>query len=128
MVTFKADGHEYALKFTMRVLCELGDAIGEEIDLETLSDKLFVWLKNPRKLMKMAVLMAQAGEATEGRKFAHDYDWLVDNIPPSQFAELVQSIALAVQDGMTMESGKPGEDEEVDVVLEEIKKNKNQAE
>lgn len=128
MVTFKVDGHEYALKFTMRVLCELGDAIGEEIDLETLSDKLFVWLKNPQKLMKMAVLMARAGEAAEGRKFAHDYDWLVDNIPPSQFAELVQSIALAVRDGMTMETGKPGEDEEVDVVLEEIKKNKEPTE
>ena len=81
MVTFNVGGHEYALKFTMRVLCELGDAIGEEIDLETLSDKLFVWLKNPRKLMKMAVLMARAGEAAEGRKFAHDYDWLVDNSP-----------------------------------------------
>lgn len=128
MVTFKFDGREYALKFTMRVLCEMGDAIGEEIDLETLSDKLFVWLKNPRKLMKMAVLMAKAGEAAEGRKFDHDYDWLLDNIPPSQFAELVQGIAEAVRDGMTMETGQPGESEEVDVVLEEIKKNKTPTE
>ena len=122
MSVIKIGGQEIALKFTMRALCRMEDVVGEQIDLETISDKLRSWLKNPRTLMKIAALLADEGETAQGRTFGKDSEWFVDNTSPSDLGDLVRSVSVAIAEGMGMETGQPDEDEEVDLVLEEIKK------
>ena len=67
MSKINVGGRELALLFTMRALCSLDEVLGEPIDVETIPEKLNMWLKNPRTLMKIAALLAEEGEAAEGR-------------------------------------------------------------
>ena len=95
---------------------------GEKIDLQNVKETVVEGLRDRKKLIMMLDIMAREGEAIEGRKFDGGEAWLSRNVRPGMLPKAQIAILEAVTEGMSMESGEGEENEEVDLVLEELKK------
>lgn len=118
MTKIKVGGRELALDFTIAAMDRMEQALGEAIDLSNLQ-KAVVEKTGDRKAL-IAVIWAMAEPPVEA-------DWLSAHVRPGRLINLRRAALEAMTEGMLMETEEPDENEEVDVVLEEIKKNDNTA-
>ena len=110
---------EFSLAFTLDAMCRLQDTI-ENFDLGKLSD----YVKTPNGLLDMLTILAEQGEMLEGRVLDVDRKWFGNHIPPApnRIATIQMAILDAFTYGLTMETDDE-EEGEMDVVLQQLKKN-----
>ena len=125
MTTIKVGGRELALDFTIEAMDRMETVLGESVDLGNLQ-KSVVDKTGDRKVL-IGIIWAMA-KPSDGQGEPVSREWLARNIHPGCLVKLRLAALNAMTEGMTMETEERDEDEEVDVVLEEIKKNDRTAE
>lgn len=118
----RVGGRELALLFTVDAMDELEEILGVGIDLTNIHDTVIKRIQDRHDLVHVLYVLARQGEYAQGREPDFDETWLKRNIRPSRQIAIHVAVINAITAGLTMETGEGGEDEEVDVVLEEIKK------
>jgi hypothetical protein len=115
MVTIKIAGREIGLAFTldaMDALERLQDK-GEPLDMTMLAEAV----KDRHQLLDVCAVLANAGGSCDV-----DAAWLSARVRPGQLPKLTVAVLNAISEGMRMELDDGDEDEEVDVVLEDLRK------
>lgn len=121
MTTFKMGGRELALAFTIGAMDALEEKLGEPVELENIKETVVAQLKDRRKLVKiLAILSAEGAALTDGEPASEA--WIKQHLRPGMLPRAQMAVLEAVADGLRMELGEGDEGEEVDAVLEEIKK------
>lgn len=120
MTKIKVGGRELALDFTIEAMDRMEEVLGESVDLSNLQ-KSVVDKTGDRKVL-VGIIWAMAKPA-DGQGGVVTREWLARHIHPGRLVKLHVAALNAMTEGMTMETEEHDEDEEVDVVLEEIKKN-----
>ena len=123
MKQIKVGGRELALDFTMDAMDQMEVALGEKIDLSNLQTSVVDKTADRKALLAVLHCMTQPDERGERVTL----DWLKMHVRPGQLVMLRRAVLDAMTEGMSMETEEADEDEEVDVVLEEIKKNDSTA-
>lgn len=121
MTRFKMGGRELALAFTIGAMDRLEERLGEPIELESIKETIVAQLKDRHKLVTILAILSAEGAALDGGE-AVDEAWLKQHVRPGMLPRAQMAVLEAVADGLRMESGEGDEDEEVDAVLEELKK------
>ena len=114
MVTTKIAGVETPLKLTLDAMDAIEQATGKSIVEMSFSIKTTDQRAELLETLS-ALITAAGGIAT--------VDTLREEMSPGELLAAVYRVIDAVNEGMAMETDKPAEDEEVDLVLEELKKN-----
>ena len=116
----KLAGREFKLAFTFEASERIAERFGGDgpMDGETLQ----TILGNAVNMLEALAILAQCGAEIEGEACEVDAKWLKKHMGPGSTKAVVDAILAAVTEGMRMETETGDEDEEVDVVLEEIKK------
>lgn len=122
MITFKAGGRELALAFTLGAMDEIERRTGDKIDLQNVKDTVVESVKDRKKLVTVLAVLAAEGEASEGRLYDGGEAWLNRHMRPGLLPKAQIAVLEAVTEGMSMESAEGDENEEIDLVLEELKK------
>lgn len=122
MTTFKTGGRELALAFTISAMDAMEDMTGRPVDLENVKETIVDACKDRRTLVKMIEILAREGAAVQGNALDIDAAWIKKHMRPGDLPRAQIAVLEAVSDGMRMESAEGDENEEVDVVLEQIKK------
>lgn len=115
-------GRDYDAVFNLNALEKLGEMAGPledgtPLDAHTI---MKIW-STPYGLMKALLVLMAEGERLAGRELDIDEDWMKANLSPAEGIWLQRKIAAIMVEGMRMETSL-GDDEEVDEVLEAIKK------
>ena len=122
MVKLTVNNVEFPLAFTLDAMDAMEDATGQ-----TLSEQRFsIGTKADRaNVLKILHILAREGARLSGAPLADTYgaEWFRTYMKPGKLVEAVNAITDAIGEGMRMETEEPDEDAEVDLVLEEIKKN-----
>lgn len=115
----KIGKREFSLAFTLGAMEELESALPE-----FRLDKLEQYVKSASGIQDIILALARQGELLSGRVLDIDRAWLGAHLSPSpkKMAPIQVAVMEALADGLTMEA-EQDEDQEVDVVLDEIKKN-----
>lgn len=121
MTRFKMGGRELALAFTIGAMDRLEEKLGEQVELESIKETIVAQLKDRHKLVTILAILSAEGAALDGGE-AVDETWLKQHVRPGMLPRAQMAALEAVADGLRMESGEGDEDEEVDAVLEELKK------
>lgn len=116
----RISGRTFALAFTLDALAKLEDTI-DSFDFSEISS----YTRSPRWLPDIVFILAQQGELVEGRALDVDRAWFGCHMSPSPAAaaKIQAAVLNAFTAGLTMETETDEDDGEVDVALEEIKKN-----
>ena len=114
MITAKVGGVDTPLKFTLNAMDAIENATGKFVGELTFSVKT---AEQRQQLLEVLVALISAGGG-----FA-TVDTLREEMTPGELLTAIYRVTDAINEGMSMETETPDEDEEVDVVLEEIKKN-----
>lgn len=122
MVTIKAGGRELALVFNIDSMDELEERLGVPIDLTNLRETIVDKLTDRHTLLTVIYTLARQGEFMAGCEPDFDETWLKRHIKPGRQMPLHASVVQALAEGLMMETAEGDDDEDVDVVLEEIKK------
>lgn len=117
--TLKVGGKEFHLVFSLGTMERMEEMI-EDFDLS----KIDAILRKTKGLLDILFLLAEQGAIIEGRKLEEDRAWFGAHAPASQkwIISAHEAIVSTLVDGMSMETDDADPDEEVDVVLEELKK------
>ncbi len=117
-IKLKVGGRTFELAYTLDAMCELMDAI-PDFDMDKFAD----YARNPRQMLDLLMALARQGEKLAGRTLDVDKAWFGSHISPApiSIAKVQAAIFEALVAGMTMETDT-GEEGEVDVVLEQLKK------
>lgn len=118
----KIGGREFTLAFTLMAMIRMQERI-EGFDFNTINELI----GKPDGMLKMLYILAENGEALEGRKLDVSEEWFALHIPANmrKFVSIQLAIMETITDGMSMETEDEDErSREVDVVLEEIRKKK----
>ena len=118
----KVGGRELALLFTVEAMDELEEILGVGIDLTNIHDTVIRGLGDRHTLVHVLYVLARQGEFAQGREPDFDETWIKRNLKPSRQVAVHVAVINAITEGLTMETVTDSEDEEVDVVLQEIKK------
>ena len=119
---FKFQGKRYAAAYNMNALDRLAEMAGEAADGESLDVHTLMKICSTRYgMIKALAVLIQEGERIEGRESDIDEAWLRENLSPAEGMWLQHKLAAIFVEGMRMETSLDA-DEEVDEVLEEIKK------
>ena len=118
--TITVAGLEIPLRYTMRELADMEEAIG------TMDNFRDLILKGKRRLRNMATairIMGNSGLEHAGQPATLTDDWLLDHLDPGKLKAYQIAVLGAFTDGWQMET----EEERVhDVTLEEIERKKEQ--
>lgn len=118
--TITVAGLEIPLRYTMRELADMEEAIG------TMDNFRDLILKGKRRLRNMATairIMGNSGLEHAGQPSTLTDDWLLDHLDPGKLKAYQIAVLGAFTDGWRMET----EEERVhDVTLEEIERKKEQ--
>lgn len=120
----KIGGREFTLAFTLMAMIRMQERI-EGFDFNAINELI----GKPDGMLKMLYILAENGEALEGRKLDVDEQWFALHIPANmrKFVSIQLAIMETITDGMMMETEEEDEhSREVDAVLEEIRKKKEQ--
>lgn len=119
IIRVKFAKREFPLAFTMDALAAIEDMI-PDFNIANLGE----YSRNPRTLCDMLYCLAQQGSALEGKTLDVDRAWIGSHLSPApaQTAKIQIAVLNALAEGMKMETEEE-EQGEVDVTLEEIKKN-----
>lgn len=110
MAAITIGGTEYKLTFTMDAFEQIEDEIGM---VDELTDKLTG--KGRIRTVRRLLEILSGGEITE--------EIIARKMIPAQIAQAITAIWAAIGEGMSMSTTEDqGEDEEVDVALQEIEK------
>ena len=114
----KIAGQEIPLRYTMRELADMEEAIG------TMDNFRDLILKGKRRLRNMVTairIMGNAALEKEGKNPALTDDWLLDHMDPGQIKSYQIAVLGAFTDGFRMEiENQQGRD----LVLEELERKK----
>ena len=115
----KIKGKEFPLVFSLGTL----ERMEEMIDGFSLTNVDEI-LSTTKGLLDIMFLLAEQGAMAEGRKLEEDRAWFGAHAPASRqwIIDAHSVIVDALLYGMQMETDKENPNEEVDVVLEELKK------
>ncbi len=117
-ITVKIRKRTFALAFTLDAMAELQELIPDF----NLAD-VYKYPKTPRGLADMLYVLAKHGEALAGRALDVDRAWFGALSPaPARCAAYQVAVFEALNAAMAMENDEEDKDDEVDVVLEELKK------
>lgn len=117
-ITVRIRKHTFAMAFTLDAMAELQDLIPDF----NLSD-VYKYPKTPRGLADMLYVLCKHGEALEGRQLDVDRAWFGALSPaPARCAAYQVAVFECLNAAFSMENDQDGQEDEVDVVLEEIKK------
>jgi len=115
MAAITLGGTEYKLTFTMDAFEQIEDEIGM---VDELTDKLTG--KGRIRTVRRLLQILSGGEITE--------EIIACKMIPAQIAQAIMAIWAAIGEGMSMETTEDqGEEEEVDVALQEIEKKEPEA-
>ena len=119
IIRVKFAKREFPLAFTMDALAEIEDMI-PDFNI----GELGTYARNPRHLCDMLYCLARQGAVLEGKTLDVDRSWIGSHISPSpaQSVKIQVAVLNALTEGMRMDTEEE-EAGEVDVTLEEIKKN-----
>lgn len=119
---FKIGEKKYCAVFNLNVLDKLGEMAGPAEDGTPLDAHAILEIWSTRYGMIRALLvLLREGEAMEGRELDIDEDWLKSHLTPAEGMWLQRKLSAMLVEGMRMEETMDA-DEEVDMVLEELKK------
>lgn len=120
----KIGKRKFALAFTLGAMEELEKKI-ENFRLNDLQD----YVKSPGGMLDILLALMRQGELLQGRTLDIDRTWLAARMKPAPayIASVQVAVLEALSDGLSMET-EGQNDEEVDLVLEEIKKKETTAE
>ena len=121
MVKTKIGGREFALLFNVEAMDELEAILEISIDLTNLQEALIGRLRDRHDLVHVFYVLARQGEYEMGREPDFDEQWLKRRMRPGNQLQLHAKVVEAIADGLKMEH-EGAKDEEVDVVLAELKK------
>lgn len=117
-ITVRIRKRTFAMAFTLDAMAELQDLIPDF----SLSD-VYKYPKTPRGLADMLYVLCKHGEALEGRALDVDRAWFGALSPaPARCAAYQVAVFECLNQAFSMENDQDGQEDEVDVVLEEIKK------
>lgn len=118
--SIKVSGREFPLAFTLGAL-ERMEAVFPGVDITKVDSSL----ATTKGMLDMIYILAECGAKTEGQMLDVGREWFASHIPASNGAivKLYQEIVDTMVDWMNMESEQEDDGREVDVVLQEIKKN-----
>ena len=125
MITMKIGGREFALLFNVEAMDELEAILGISIDLTNLQEALIGRLRDRHDLVHVFYVLARQGEYETGREPDFDEQWLRRRMRPGSQLQVHAKVVEAIADGLKMES-ETEKDEEVDVVLAELKKKRTE--
>lgn len=111
-------GREIPLRYTMRELADMEEAIG------TMDNFRELILKGKRRIRNLAAairIMGNSGLKKDGKKDDLTENWLLDYMDPSQIKTYQIAVLGAFTDGFQMETEAQ---RERDLVLEEIERKK----
>lgn len=111
---------DFPIVFTLGTMEMLEETI-EGFDLTNI-DKV---LRSTKGLLDVLFCMAKEGSILEGKPMTESRQWFGAHCPASKqwIVKAHESIVNAMIDGMNMETDDEDQDEEVDVVLQGLKKN-----
>lgn len=115
-------GRDLALAFTISAMDEMEKVTGTPVDLDNIKETVVESCKDRRKLLDLVAILAHEGAALDETAADADAAWLAKHMRPGHLPRVQIAVLGAVAGGMRMESAEGDEDEEVDVVLEELKK------
>ena len=119
---FKIAGRTFSAVFNLNVLDRLADMAGPMEDGTPLDAQALMQVWSTRYgLLKALLVLIREGERLEGRELEIDEDWLRERLSPAEMMWIQRKMAAVMIEAMRMETAAD-EDEEVDAVLEEIKK------
>ena len=75
-----------------------------------------------REIKTTLKLEGEQGEALEGRELDVDEKWIAQRLRVADLPRVQNALLAAITEGMRMETDTQDDDEEIDVVLEELKK------
>ena len=135
MAKAKINGQEYSLAFTLDAWDAM-EAISDELTAPEDAGKgldlkeLMNHVMSRKVLCRMLAILISAAAALEDRTPGPEADaiWIARHVRPGQIRDLGMAVIEAITEGMRMETDKEDPNEEVDVVLEEIKKNESPGE
>lgn len=122
MQKIKIGGRDLALAFTISAMDAMELVTGTPVDLENIKETVVESCKDRRKLLDLVAILAHEGAALDETAAEADAAWLAKHMRPGNLPRVQIAVLGAVADGMRMESADGEDDEEVDVVLEELKK------
>lgn len=133
MIKARINGQEYNLAFTLdawSALEDIGDELmgppaeGEERGALDLNE-LMKHVMKPKVLTRVLAVLIAAAAALEDREPGPEANarWIGRHTKPKEIATLGTAVLEAFTEGMRMEADEPEPGEEVDVVLDELKKN-----
>ena len=116
----KIGGRVFPLAFTLKTMIQLQEEI-EDFDL----DNVGKIVSSASGMRDMLYALAVGGAALNDQKLDVGKDWFAAKTPASaaRIAVITSEIIETIADYMMMETDKEDEGEEVDVTLQEIKKN-----
>ncbi len=117
----KIVSREFNLVFTTAAWMQIEDAFG---GIEAISERLEAGNCIASTIVKLIVILGNQGLMLAGKKGDLSEDWIAMNLRPADVASAASECVAAINRGMGMETSN-GDDEAVDVVLEEIEKKKD---
>ena len=124
-IQLQIGGLEFPLKFTLRTLIRMQE------DLPDFNDDFNKYITTAKGLMNTIYYLAMSGAALEDKELDVSLDWMAERIPANRkkLQEIQKTVVDVLVEGNRMETEEE-EDQgrEVDVVLEEIKKNGSKTE
>lgn len=119
-IQLQIGGREFPLKFTLRTLIRMQE------DLPDFNDDFNTYITTAKGLMNTIYYLAMSGAALEDKELDVSLDWMAERIPANRkkLHEIQKTVVNVLVEGNRMETEEEeNQDREVDVVLEEIKKN-----
>ena len=118
----KIDGKVYTAAFNLNSLEKLAEMAGPFEDGRPLdaNDLMQLWTTQ-QGIIRCALVLIREGERMEGRECDLDEDYIRAHMSPAEHMWLQRKVAAIMVDGMRMET-LADDEEEVDEVLEELKK------
>ena len=119
-IQLQIGGREFPLKFTLRTLIRMQE------DLPDFNDDFNTYITTAKGLMNTIYYLAMSGAALEDKELDVSLDWMAERIPANRkkLQEIQKTVVNVLVEGNRMETEEEeNQDREVDVVLEEIKKN-----
>lgn len=118
MTHITIDGRDIPLAFTLGAMEQLEQRFGAPFDLKAIVDRV----NQPSVLLTLAGILAGEGQALTGEAAPVDRAWIARHAAAGAIFPMAKACIDEINASMAMETAEEDEDEEVDLVLEELKK------
>lgn len=123
MISISLGKRQFPLAFNLDAMTAVEQLTGKSLKKDSLNDAL----ENRKTLVQILLILMQQGAELAHITCTVDETWLNRHLFPGAIPRVTVAILDAITEGMTMETLEEDEEgEEVDAVLEEIKKKETQ--